>query len=63
MCVQLCVNTAGSYHCQCNSGYRLSSDGFDCEGIYVLDYTYMEIHMQCNDLIPVGTIGANASSS
>ena len=35
MCNQICVNTQGSYECQCNStGYRLSSDGFTCEGTY-----------------------------
>ena len=33
MCSQTCVNTPGSYECQCNIGYRLSSDGFTCEGI------------------------------
>ena len=32
MCSQTCVNTQGSYECQCNIGYRLSSDGFTCEG-------------------------------
>lgn len=35
MCSQICVNTPGSYECQCNNGYRLSSDGFTCEGIYI----------------------------
>ena len=35
MCSQVCVNTPGSYECQCNIGYRLSSDGFTCEGIYI----------------------------
>ena len=44
MCDQVCVNTAGSYYCQCNSGYRLSSEGFACEGIYVLDYIYGSTH-------------------
>ena len=34
MCSQVCVNTPGSYECQCNIGYRLSSDGFTCEGSY-----------------------------
>ena len=33
MCSQVCVNTPGSYECQCNIGYRLTSDGFTCEGI------------------------------
>ena len=33
MCSQTCVNTPGSYECQCNISYRLSSDGFTCEGM------------------------------
>ena len=31
-CSQLCVNTEGSYICQCHDGYRLSADGRSCEG-------------------------------
>ena len=31
-CEQLCVNTNGSYECDCDSGYNLS-DGRNCEGI------------------------------
>ena len=33
MCNHTCVNTQGSYECQCNNGYRLLSDGFMCEGM------------------------------
>lgn len=33
MCNHTCVNTPGSYECQCNIGYRLLTDGFACEGI------------------------------
>lgn len=32
-CQQLCLNTMGSYNCDCNSGYRLASDGFTCNDI------------------------------
>lgn len=32
-CQQLCVNTIGSYHCECEPGYELTSDGRTCEGI------------------------------
>ena len=35
MCNHTCVNTLGSYECQCNIGYRLLSDGFTCEGSFV----------------------------
>ena len=31
-CSQLCINTNGSFHCQCNSGYILSSDNLTCNG-------------------------------
>ena len=29
-CEQNCVNTDGSFHCTCNKGYHLLSDGFTC---------------------------------
>ncbi|CAH1257139.1 PKDREJ [Branchiostoma lanceolatum] len=32
-CEQICNNTAGSFTCSCNEGYRLSSNGWDCIGI------------------------------
>ena len=31
-CQQRCINTDGTHHCDCNSGYRLLSDGRTCEG-------------------------------
>ena len=31
-CAQTCTNNVGSFICGCNSGYRLMSNGFDCEG-------------------------------
>ena len=33
-CGQTCVNTEGSYFCQCDDGYRLESDGYTCVGMY-----------------------------
>ena len=32
-CQQLCLNTMGSYSCDCDPGYRLASDGFICNDI------------------------------
>ena len=32
-CRELCVNTLGSYKCDCNDGYRLKSDGISCEDV------------------------------
>ena len=32
-CQHSCVNTEGTFQCACNSGYRLSINGYDCEDI------------------------------
>ena len=32
MCDQICVNTFGSYTCQCNQGFRLDGNGQTCNG-------------------------------
>ena len=32
-CEQICINTPGSYMCQCNAGFRLNVDGRTCDGI------------------------------
>ncbi len=31
-CNHICNNTIGSYRCGCNSGYRLTTEGYLCEG-------------------------------
>lgn len=31
-CAQQCYNILGSFICQCNQGYELSSDRLNCEG-------------------------------
>ncbi len=33
-CQHHCTNTDGSYVCSCNEGYKLTNDGYTCEGIY-----------------------------
>ena len=32
ICTELCVNTAGSYHCSCPEGYQLEDDQISCSG-------------------------------
>lgn len=34
-CEQDCVNTTGSYFCECNVGYVLADDNFNCTGMYM----------------------------
>ena len=34
-CSDVCVNTKGSYKCQCSVGYTLGSDGTTCNGEHV----------------------------
>ena len=31
-CDHQCINTEGSFDCQCNEGYQLQSDGHTCQG-------------------------------
>lgn len=33
-CQQTCVNTQGSYHCECSEGFRMHADGRTCIGKY-----------------------------
>ena len=32
-CEHICNNTAGSYDCDCNTGYDLQADGISCTGM------------------------------
>ncbi|XP_039591303.1 matrilin-4 isoform X1 [Polypterus senegalus] len=32
-CQHICVSTPGSYHCECNPGYKLNEDGKTCSAI------------------------------
>lgn len=35
-CDHFCVNEIGSFHCYCESGYLLATDGFGCNGQYTI---------------------------
>ena len=39
-CSQLCVNTHGSYHCACATGYNLDLDNTTCLGRFFYFYRY-----------------------
>ena len=40
-CSHICVNTLGSYRCQCEIGYELHPDGKHCEGIKTTNFSFM----------------------
>ena len=45
-CSQRCINTPGSYECDCYDGYQaITANATQCEGIN--DYTHVYIHV-CN---------------
>lgn len=50
-CSQLCIDTPGSYVCDCNLGYTLDSDGVSCTGkirylrLLLILHTYMFTYM------------------
>ena len=35
-CQHTCTNTAGSYYCECNTGYELTSNGHTCSGNVIM---------------------------
>ena len=41
-CTQQCINTPGSYQCDCYDGYRaITANSTQCEGMYIqYDYIY-----------------------
>ena len=34
-CAEICINTLSGYVCDCFPGYKLSSNGFDCDGKHI----------------------------
>ena len=42
-CSQNCINTIGSYHCSCNSGYLLDVDLKTCNGKYFFIFASMTV--------------------
>ena len=44
-CEQSCINTQGTYRCECRGGYRLSQDGKSCRGNVTI-ITVDEVHVR-----------------
>ncbi|XP_078487563.1 mucin-like protein [Ciona intestinalis] len=49
-CERRCVNTEGSFYCQCEVGYRLAADGHSCDEINECDeYARQHCSQICDD--------------
>lgn len=44
-CAQQCYNILGSFICQCNQGYELSSDRLNCEGNMFSEYLIAKVNL------------------
>lgn len=42
-CEQICVNTPGSYVCQCYEGYELDANGKNCVGEYAFSNSHLSV--------------------
>ena len=51
-CQSICVNTPGSFKCDCEPGYRLTFDRTTCEGDHYSNYT-IQIRNSSNDILIV----------
>ena len=49
-CQEVCVNTNGSYYCDCQTGYRLKSDNNSCIGKYI-KLVYIKLWMFVFDIV------------
>ena len=48
-CEHNCTNTNGSYLCTCREGYRLATNGEDCEGTCTCTAQFQN----CNNVIDI----------
>ena len=49
-CEYICINTIGSFYCECARGFTLEPDGFSCRGKQpqhpLCMYTYVQSHLE-----------------
>ena len=50
-CQHLCVNTEGSFHCDCNEGYKLDSNGSSCVDINECHESNGGCELGCRNII------------
>ena len=49
-CMHQCNNAIGSYNCSCWDGYELSSDGYTCNGKYMINLLGLELYCTYTDI-------------
>ena len=45
-CSQLCVNSLGSYQCNCGNGYQLNNNQIDCDGLLANIIVVVHFHFR-----------------
>ena len=45
-CSQVCINTAGGFNCECNTGYQLDFDNISCNGMHKM-CIYIQLYIVC----------------
>ena len=52
-CEQMCINTHGSFYCDCDVGYSLLPNGKSCSGIYNVIAAMMAYQLQADTVLVV----------
>ena len=52
----MCVNTNGSYYCECQTGYRLKSDNISCKGKWKLHTLFDLSYWLCDNIFYINYI-------
>ena len=43
-CQQFCINTNGSYYCDCETGYTLKNDNTSCDGMHCYCIVFIDLY-------------------